>query len=97
MVFKNRNHGWDLVLVPIRHTRKQQFAEDPHCSYCGRETSMNLDSGLARTTVDHIRTISEGGTDAPTNLVLACFDCNTRRGSKRIVRFLREINAREET
>lgn len=45
------------------------------CHYCGatlrRETA----------TREHIVPLSRGGADAPGNIVLACVDCNTRRGS----------------
>lgn len=40
------------------------------CGYCGRPASESV------LEVDHIVARSRGGTDDPSNLVSACFDCN---------------------
>lgn len=42
------------------------------CAYCGRPA----------TTMDHIIPKSKGGSDDLTNLVPACFGCNTSKGAK---------------
>jgi 5-methylcytosine-specific restriction endonuclease McrA len=34
-----------------------------------------------RPTFEHIVPLSDGGEDAPTNLAIACFSCNNRRGN----------------
>lgn len=49
------------------------------CSYCGRE----LDRGKADAfpVLDHAIPRSRGGTDDATNLVLACWECNTNKGA----------------
>ncbi|MBT2215868.1 HNH endonuclease [Virgibacillus dakarensis] len=67
------------------------------CQYCGKSSpDVTLE-------VDHIKPVSEGGTNDITNLITACFDCN--RGKKDILlddnsvlekqrRQLEEINER---
>jgi hypothetical protein len=47
------------------------------CRYCGRP------SPEVRLEIEHVVPISRGGTDAESNLVAACFDCN--RGKSTIV------------
>lgn len=49
------------------------FDRDDHrCQYCGRCPEWDD----VRLEVDHIVPKSRGGTDRPSNLVTACFDCN---------------------
>ena len=56
-----------------RKTRAAVLKRDGHrCFYCGKRA----------TTVDHLRPLSRGGTDAEANLVAACTDCNTAKGDK---------------
>ncbi len=44
------------------------------CQYCGRSgTETKLE-------VDHIKPISQGGTDAESNLITSCFECNRSKG-----------------
>lgn len=58
------------------------------CCYCGRITELHPSPWALgeRTppqfaTLEHLRRKSEGGTDHPDNLAIACFDCNVGRGS----------------
>lgn len=46
--------------------------------------------GAPATTVDHIVPSSKGGSDLPLNLLASCSECNTRRGNRPAVSFLRE-------
>lgn len=56
---------------------KELFLRDGHlCMYCGREFSDGL---LTR---DHVVPISRGGRDGWSNVVAACKQCNTRKGSR---------------
>ncbi len=52
------------------------WAKWPFCQWCGRD--------LARpdVTADHVKPRACGGEDSWDNLVIACSDCNERRGSK---------------
>ena len=46
------------------------------CQYCGnRPPAVILE-------IDHITPISQGGDDAPANLVTSCYDCNRGKGAK---------------
>ncbi|MGI9020881.1 MAG: HNH endonuclease [Solirubrobacterales bacterium] len=51
--------------------RARVLARSPRCFYCG---------GPA-TTVDHVKAVSRGGTDAEANLRSACASCNAKKGS----------------
>ncbi|HYE15382.1 MAG TPA: HNH endonuclease, partial [Pyrinomonadaceae bacterium] len=46
------------------------------CQYCGRK----LDA--SRLSLDHIQPRSREGRSVPENLVTACVECNTRKGSR---------------
>lgn len=46
------------------------------CAYCG------LRFKLRRLTIDHVVPLSRGGTNALTNLVLACGPCNQSKADK---------------
>lgn len=55
--------------------RAEQWKRDPRCDYC--------DKVLRRkeATVDHIKPVSAGGLDDPTNYAIACEACNARKGN----------------
>lgn len=44
------------------------------CSYCGKSDLSGRDL-----TVDHVKPLSEGGTNDPSNITCACFSCNARK------------------
>lgn len=50
--------------------------DDFTCNYCGARGPEG-----AQLTVDHVIPAALGGSDEPTNLVTACFDCNAGKGS----------------
>jgi hypothetical protein len=55
--------------------RKQILERDNYlCEYCGRRASE----------VDHVIPISRGGSNEPTNLVAACYDCNRGKRAKTV-------------
>lgn len=60
--------------------KRQQHAEDPTCRYCGRATLLDH-TGDLEATVDHAQPLSKGGLDREDNWVLACWLCNTTKGS----------------
>ena len=62
------------------------------CQYCGRPApEVTLE-------IDHIKPVSAGGTDAKSNLITACRDCNRGKGSMEIEHSVsvREIDAVSE-
>ncbi|AFZ67070.1 restriction endonuclease [Deinococcus peraridilitoris DSM 19664] len=61
----------DLIVIA---GRQQGF-----CYYCQRPFDF---AGLSRPTVDHRTPKARGGTDDLDNIVLACLNCNQRKGPK---------------
>ena len=65
------------------------------CCYCGRAVRLTLprQHGYGRpypadfATLEHLRRLADGGTDALDNVALSCHDCNSRRGSLTWVEF----------
>ncbi|MES3041858.1 MAG: HNH endonuclease [Pseudomonadota bacterium] len=57
------------------------------CNYCGK--------GLTRTqaTGDHKQPVSKGGANKQKNVVVACLDCNQRKGSMPMGTFMQIIRA----
>ena len=54
--------------------------DDRHCAYCGRtDVPLNL---------DHVIPRARGGSNRPSNLVLACIACNEEKGARPIEEFL---------
>ncbi|WP_213526280.1 HNH endonuclease [Paenibacillus sp. J31TS4] len=65
----------------FRDYRKAALKRDHYtCLWCGRPG----------TTVDHIIPASKGGSDLPPNLLAACMECNTKRGSRSAFSYFRE-------
>ncbi|WP_336790983.1 HNH endonuclease [Paenibacillus sp. MMO-177] len=65
----------------FRAYRKAALKRDHYtCLWCGRPG----------TTVDHIIPASKGGSDLPQNLLAACMECNTKRGSRSAFSYFRE-------
>ena len=59
---------------PLAPSRKNILARDRHtCQYCGARNG--------KLTLDHVLPRSRGGASSWENLVAACQDCNTRKGS----------------
>lgn len=56
------------------------------CTYCGAECDPTDkaygDVGPTHPTADHVVPLILGGANTPENAVLACFSCNTSKGSK---------------
>jgi 5-methylcytosine-specific restriction endonuclease McrA len=50
----------------------QKLMKDAVCAYCGDEADE----------IDHVRPISQGGTNVLSNLVPACRTCNSSKGPK---------------
>ena len=62
---------------PVGRYKKRRFdkAAQIPCRYCGRVLVRST------ATVDHKWPRSRGGSNAVTNLTIACFDCNNDKGS----------------
>ena len=70
-----------MLTVNVR-VRKLLKRDGDRCRWCGiRLVADAPEAAWDRLTVDHIIPCSEGGTDALSNLVLACGRCNRRRGA----------------
>lgn len=52
------------------------------CAWCGKTVE-----GGAQLTLDHIVAHSRGGSNAETNLVTACMDCNRARCARSVAKF----------
>lgn len=62
--------------INARKKRKMALlAKNPFCRWCRKAVTY----GTA--TLEHIKPVSHGGTDAPSNTTLACASCNKERGS----------------
>lgn len=60
-------------------TRESIYNRDAHtCVYCGRDHERLAIEG-SYLTLDHVIPRSRGGSNAATNLVTACVDCNTSK------------------
>ncbi|MGV2805366.1 HNH endonuclease, partial [Clostridium perfringens] len=65
----------------FRYYRKAALKRDHHtCLWGGRHA----------TTVDHIIPSSKGGSDLPQNLIASCSECNTKRGNRSALSYLKE-------
>lgn len=52
------------------------------CRYCGKRVNWRDRKGQDGATYDHVIPVSAGGTESVDNLVVACRDCNLRKGSR---------------
>lgn len=51
------------------------------CAYCG------IKGARVPLEIEHALPVSRGGSDEPTNLLLACHDCNHRKGTQTLEEF----------
>jgi 5-methylcytosine-specific restriction endonuclease McrA len=64
-----------------RHKRRLLLQRDgAACFYCARPFGSG--EPFSRPTFDHVMPVSRGGTNALTNLVLACKPCNESKGDE---------------
>lgn len=73
-----RSLNYDKPAVhDVKLTRRNIFLRDQSsCQYCGtRHSYKNLQ-------IDHVVPVSRGGKNTWTNLVCACFDCNSRKANR---------------
>jgi 5-methylcytosine-specific restriction endonuclease McrA len=61
----------------VRCTRRHIFERDGNvCQYCGRKREPR------ELTLDHVVPRSRGGSSSWENIVIACLDCNSRKGDR---------------
>ena len=66
--------------------RAAKYAETIICHYCGKKTTKR------ERHLDHIVPVESGGTNDPSNLVVSCKQCNTRKSTREYGSFIeREI------
>jgi 5-methylcytosine-specific restriction endonuclease McrA len=70
-----------------REVRAAVIARDGHvCRYCGRAVRERAGSKFSRPSdtlhIDHITPVCAGGVSTADNLVVACADCNVRKGGR---------------
>ncbi len=66
------------------------------CLHCNAYLWVGLDGEpISRATIEHILPKTAGGTDALTNLALACARCNQGKGTRHDPRYHRDARARE--
>lgn len=70
------NDAWFLLKWVVA------FRTNERCVYCTKKLPVRL------WTIDHIKPKSAGGDDSLDNLVLACTECNSDKGSKPFFSFL---------
>lgn len=56
--------------------KERMLRDDPHCRWCGCTLT------LATATYEHIVPLAVGGTNARSNITIACASCNNKRGSQ---------------
>jgi 5-methylcytosine-specific restriction endonuclease McrA len=72
-------------------TRKLAEEGDLVCRYCGRKgLAIEVPDAVTKAemrhlaTLDHVVPRSKGGTDDESNLVVACYPCNQRKGDESV-------------
>ena len=69
-LYRSRERPWKIPPV----SRKEILRRDEHqCQYCGNRKQL---------TIDHVIPRSRGGQHLWNNVVIACANCNTRKGNK---------------
>jgi 5-methylcytosine-specific restriction endonuclease McrA len=65
-----------------------------HCAYCDKKMDITKTNTHDAPTRDHIQSKYHGGSNHPHNLVCACHECNTRKGSLPLSIFLSQLRKR---
>ena len=73
--------------------RTRLSSEQNHrCAWCGCETTELRDQPHS-STIEHVEPLSNGGANEYSNMVMACSDCNHRRGVKPVDEFMQFVAA----
>lgn len=70
--------------------KKMWLRQDKKCFYCKREMSEDRKSEMAYT-IDHVVSLSNGGTENPGNIVMCCHQCNSYKSSRSQEEFLKVV------
>lgn len=89
---------WERVEFSRAYLKKR-LAQDGEliCAYCGKRHLQIEDRGMRvddiiKATVDHIVPISKGGSpELETNIVVACYRCNNKKGNKDLHDFIKQL------
>ncbi len=69
----------------VRENRIKVYDRDGYkCRYCAKQLT------LFTATLDHIKSVSDGGDNSFQNLVTACLGCNSQKNARRVGDFLAE-------
>lgn len=69
--------------APLSEQRPLVIARDGRwCRYCGRPVAQGAKRLTERLSIDHVTPTSRGGSNWANNRVVACSDCNGRKGSR---------------
>lgn len=83
------------IALKIYYRTMLSEAQNHRCCWCGiRMVTGGQLSNSA--TIEHIEPKSKGGEDHPDNYAIACSKCNTKRGTKDIEVFKRELEVLKE-
>lgn len=68
--------------IPQR-IRDEKYRDNKSCWYCGCKTTTR------NRQLDHLLPVALGGTNDPDNLVVCCKRCNTRKGDKTHLEYIK--------
>jgi HNH endonuclease len=75
----------------IKENRLKLFERDKYlCHHCGKQLTR------FSATLDHLQPVSEGGDNSYGNLITACLQCNSQRGSQPLMDFLTRQQAAQK-
>ena len=74
---RDRQWGWVRSLPTLLKDRLCE-AQNWRCCYCG----VKMEDGGTKPTFEHVIPRSKGGAHEESNLVIACRDCNMKRGNE---------------
>ena len=80
------------IALKVYHRTMLSEAQNHRCCYCGCKMTEQANHKNSAT-IDHVLPKSKGGANHPDNYVIACYSCNTKRGSTPAEQFLLEKSA----
>ena len=81
----------ELDFYNIKENRLKVFERDKYlCHHCGKQLTR------FSATLDHLTPVSEGGDNSYGNLITACLQCNSQRGSQTLMDYLTRKQAAQE-
>jgi hypothetical protein len=87
-IYKHRREQYEGGRSTRR--RKRLLEQDPRCYYC------QCDVTLENSTLDHLVPRAKKGKNTVDNIVLSCYTCNHRKGTKTAAEFLAILEAERE-